>query len=178
VTDDANESVNQDRLFRLMVSSFVRTFWRPDVFEDTISGLIRDGHRVMRMDAARWSSGADMHQDFAETLNFPDYYGRNLDALNDSLGEAIAEFSTPGGAGLVLAITGYDRFARHSPREAHAVLDIAADLARRALLDGHRLCCLIQSDDPDIRFEPVGAMPVLWNDAEWLNSSRHPEHPR
>jgi hypothetical protein len=24
----------------------------------------------------------------------------------------------------------------------------------------------------DIRFDPVGAMPVMWNDAEWLGSSR------
>jgi hypothetical protein len=32
--------------------------------------------------------------------------------------------------------------------------------------------CLIQSDDPHVRFERVGATPVAWNDAEWLDSRR------
>jgi hypothetical protein len=32
----------------------------------------------------------------------------------------------------------------------------------------------VQSDDPTIRFEPVGAMPVMWNHAEWLDAKRRP----
>jgi hypothetical protein len=47
--------------------------------------------------------------------------------------------------------------------------------SRTAALFGRRLMCLVQSDDPHIRFEPVGATPVAWNDAEWLNSKRRPE---
>jgi hypothetical protein len=33
---------------------------------------------------------------------------------------------------------------------------------------------LVQSNDPYIKFAPVGATPVAWNDAEWLDSKRHP----
>ena len=40
------------------------------------------------------------------------------------------------------------------------------------MLTGHRMLALVQTDDPELRFEPVGAMPVLWNDAEFLDSSR------
>jgi hypothetical protein len=32
--------------------------------------------------------------------------------------------------------------------------------------------CLVQTNNPNIRFEPVGATPVGWNDAEWLDSQR------
>ena len=35
-----------------------------------------------------------------------------------------------------------------------------------AALIGHRMICLVQSDDPSIQFDPIGATPVLWNDAE------------
>ncbi len=74
-----------------------------------------------------------------------------------------------------MVFTGYDKFVAHCPHGAQATLDIFADQARGAALFGHRMCCLVQSDDPNIRFEPVGAMPVLWNDAEWLDSKRHPD---
>jgi hypothetical protein len=77
-------------------------------------------------------------------------------------------------AGLVLAFAGYDAFARKRPRTAQIVLDIMADQARCARLTGHRILCLVQSGDPAITFEPVGATPVLWNHAEWLAAHRKP----
>ncbi|MCC2313682.1 hypothetical protein [Cellulomonas xiejunii] len=43
-----------------------------------------------------------------------------------------------------------------------------------AALVGGRFMCLVQSDDPQIGFQDVGATPVLWNDAEWAESRRRP----
>ncbi|MEW2069838.1 hypothetical protein [Streptomyces sp. NPDC007346] len=43
---------------------------------------------------------------------------------------------------------------------------------RRAAVLQRRFLCLLHSNDPDIRFEPVGAMPVLWNEAEALDVRR------
>jgi hypothetical protein len=40
------------------------------------------------------------------------------------------------------------------------------------LLLGQRLLALIQSDDPRIRFERIGAVPVNWNPREWQDSDR------
>ena len=34
------------------------------------------------------------------------------------------------------------------------------------------MICLVQSNDPQFTFEPVGAMPVIWNDPEWPNGER------
>ncbi|MFH8735357.1 MULTISPECIES: barstar family protein [unclassified Streptomyces] len=107
-------------------------------------------------------------------MSFPDYYGQNLDALNDCLRDVESyEYGTTRDAtGLVIVFTSYGRFARAEPRTAQIVLDILADRARSAALFGHRIMCLVHSNDPDISFEPVGAMPVQWNDAERLDSSR------
>ena len=52
------------------------------------------------------------------------------------------------------------------------MLDIFADQARRAILVGNRVICLMQSNGPQLSFGPVGAMPVLWNDAGVFHSRR------
>jgi hypothetical protein len=67
------------------------------------------------------------------------------------------------------------RDAARCPRAAQVVLDIMADNSRSAALFGRRLMCLLHSTDPHIRFEPVGATPVAWNDAEWLDARRQPD---
>jgi len=96
-------------------------------------------------------------------------------SLNDCLGDVACYGGyndAPEGAGLVLVLTDYDRFATACPRAAQVVLDIIADQARQAAVLRRRLICLVQSNDPQIRFEPVGAMPVLWNDDEALDVRR------
>ncbi len=37
------------------------------------------------LDGAKIDSTADLHSIFAEALSFPEYYGKNLDALHDAL---------------------------------------------------------------------------------------------
>lgn len=70
-------------------------------------------------------------------LRLPDYYGHNLDALNDCLGDVACHGGyddSPEGTGLVLSFTDYDRFATACPRAVQIVLDIIADQARHAAL--------------------------------------------
>jgi hypothetical protein len=81
---------------------------------------------VVGLDSSTWASEADLHRDIARALNFPSYYGHNLDALSDQL-HAIANYESttlPKAAGFVLALTGYDSFAKHCPFAAQTVLDI------------------------------------------------------
>lgn len=40
------------------------------------------------------------------------------------------------------------------------------------MLIGRRMICLVQTDNPRLSFDPVGATPVVWNEAEFLNSRR------
>jgi RNAse (barnase) inhibitor barstar len=40
---------------------------------------------VVELDAGSLTSGSDMYDDVAVALDFPAYFGRNLDALNDSM---------------------------------------------------------------------------------------------
>jgi hypothetical protein len=52
------------------------------------------------------------------------------------------------------------------------VLDTFARRSRSAALIGRRMMCLVQTDDARLTFAPVGATPVTWNNAEWLDSKR------
>ncbi|CCK26682.1 Barstar (barnase inhibitor) [Streptomyces davaonensis JCM 4913] len=171
---DPDADLSEDLGLRLMINSFITLYWRRSLLDEAVGRLREDGYRVVELDAGRWAAAADMHRDIAAALEFPDYYGKNLDALNDCLRDVESyEYGTTRDAtGLVLAFTGYDRFRRAEPDAAQSLLDILADRARSAALFGHRILCLVQSDDPDIEFEPVGAMPVDWNDAEWSDAKR------
>ncbi|SEM59263.1 barstar family protein [Streptacidiphilus jiangxiensis] len=163
------------RLYReLAAHTFVTLYWRPEVFDRTVERLRAHRFAVVEVNASGWATAEAMHEDLATALDFPDYYGRNLDALNDCLRDVVAgAYGIPADAtGFALAFTHYDRFARACPREAQVVLDILADHGRHAAVIGQRVLCLVQSDDPDITFEPVGSMGVAWNPAEWLDARR------
>lgn len=158
-----------------MENTFVTLFWRRRLLTEAMLKLEDRGFRVVRLAAGSWSTEQDLHRAVAAVLHFPDYYGHNLDALNDCLGD-VACFGPyddePEGTGLVLSFTDYDRFAAACPQAAQIVLDIIADQARRAVVLQRRLICLVHSNDPNIRFEPVGAMPVIWNRSEWADVNR------
>ena len=124
---------------------------------------------MVEFDTGSWASRDDMFDDFAERFHFPDHFGRNLDALNDCMGDVGWHADA---TGLVIVLRAFDAFATVDRRTAQIMLDIFADQARRAILIGNRILCLVQSNDPQLSFGPVGAMPVLWNDAEASDSRR------
>ena len=49
-------------------------------------------HLVHHLDAATRRTEDDLHDALASALSFPGYYGRNLNALNDVLGD-VAEYA-------------------------------------------------------------------------------------
>jgi hypothetical protein len=175
--NEAAQAVATTRLpgIEYMINTFVTLFWRKRLLIQATERLEDRGFRVIRFEAGQWNTERDMHRAVAAALDFPDYYGHNLDALNDCLGDVACYGSygdAPEGSGLVLSFTDYDRFATTCPKAAQVVLDIIADQARQAAVLRRRLICLVQSNDPQIRFEPVGAMPVLWNNDEVLDARR------
>jgi hypothetical protein len=104
----------------------------------------------------------------SRALSFPAYYGKNLASWID----CVAELPVPDESGTALVFRRYDAFAKTQPQLAQTILDSLEMTSRRFLLTGRRLLALVQSDDPRIRFERVGAMPVTWNPREWLDTDR------
>jgi hypothetical protein len=176
---DPETDLDQDRAYCMLNFSPVTLFWRSQVLDETTAWLSAHSYQVTGFDSSGWSTEHDLHRDIAAAL-FPGPYGDNLDALSDLMRSvADQEYGwSPDDTGLALVFTGYDAFAARCPRVAQIVLEIMAETSRHAALFGRRIMCLVQSNDPHIRFEPVGATPVDWNDAEWLNSARPPGNSR
>jgi len=123
------------------------------------------------MNAQNWADSTTLHDCFATSLDFPAYYGRNLDALRDCLSD-VAQIDYGWSAedrGLVLVLDGYARFHKSDAPSANAVLDIIEETGRLAALFGNRMLCLVQSDDPNIEFDPVGGHDVEWNSYHWVD---------
>jgi RNAse (barnase) inhibitor barstar len=165
-TDDPSEFQRLD--WRLLQNGPVVLYLRRDVLEPDLAWLQEHHYEVKWLDCLAWSDERSMHLAMASTLSFPDYYGMNLNALND----CVSDLGIPAEGGLVLVFSRFDAFSSRHEDAAQGVLDILAGNARRFLLFGRRLLILVQSDDPRVCFAPVGATAVNWNPKEWLDRNR------
>ena len=146
----------------------VTLYHKQQVLAEHAAWLVRESYQLKELDAYGWKDARAFHDDVKRVFAFPSHYTNNLASLVD----ALAELEIPAGGAVAVQIRRYDRFVKAEPHLAWSVLDALETTSRRLLLTGRRLLTLVQSDDPRIKFERVGAMPVNWNPREWLESDR------
>jgi Barstar (barnase inhibitor) len=153
----------------LVQNGWVSLFHSHDTFRSAIDWLAEADYSLFEFDATDWTTVVPAMGAIGERLGFPEYFRfPNLDGFNDCLSD-VGRYdygSDPSKTGTVLAIWRFDLLAGRDPEPAHWLLDVIASQARSAMLIGHRMLCLIQSDDGDIELQPVGATGVHWNHAE------------
>jgi hypothetical protein len=146
-----------------------------DILREAEQGLQALGYRRTSLDASTWNDADDLHDAVAAALRFPDYYGRNFDALDDCLGDVAHGdygWSASESTGLLVVVRGFGIFARRQPTIARDLAASFGGTTRAGLLFGHRLVWLLHVDDPDFRLD-VGRQDFLpWNDREWLDAKR------
>ncbi len=143
-------------------------YHKQQILAEHAAWLVREGYQLRELDAHGWKDARAFHEDVKRVFAFPSHYTNNLASLVD----ALAELDVPPGGAVAVQMRRYDRFAKTEPHLAWSVLDALETTSRRLLLTGRRLLTLVQSDDPRIKFERVGAMPVNWNPREWLETDR------
>jgi RNAse (barnase) inhibitor barstar len=157
----------------------IALYWRSEILADDVKWFEAKNYVIHSFDAAHWDSDEPMHEEFRRALNFPDWYGRNPNALHDCIQNDLV---IPENGGLVLVFHHYDHFVRATrfPSRtgdtcgsgAEVTLDILAGAIRYHSLLGRRLLVLIQSDDPKVQFGLLGGITPIWNWREWLNKNR------
>ncbi len=152
----------------LLKNGSVHLYYRSAVLEEDVAWLRNHNYQIEDFDCSKWETALQMHEELAKRLEFPDYCGKNLDALNDCLGEIVI----PESGGRVLVFHRYESFTAKLPKVAWHVIDIVDRNAWLNLLFGRRLMALIQSDNPRIEFPLIGSRPAMWNPREWLNKNR------
>ena len=90
--------------------------------------LAGHGYQIVRIDAAAPKTEHEFFGAIATALDFPDYFGHNLDALNDCLGDVVehAYGWRRDSAGLVIVFSGYQAARARWPRTAERTLEIIA----------------------------------------------------
>ena len=154
--------------WKLLERGAVALYHKSSILSSDLGWFRQQRYAIHELDAGGWASPDVFHGDVQRVLGFPSYYAKNLASWIDCL----AEIQVPDESGTLLVFRRYDSFAKRQPQLAQTVLDSIESTSRRFLLTGRRLIALVQSDDPRIWFERVGAMPVTWNPREWLDSDR------
>ena len=162
--------------WKILRDGSITLYWRRELFDEDLDWFRQQHYQVFSFDCERWASTEEMHADFQRTLSFPAYYGRNLDAFNDCLGD----LPVPDTGGMAVALTRFDAYAKgpgatpiaSGRPEAEIVLDLLARASRHFLLTGRRFVTLVQTDDPRTRFDSLGCVSAHWNQREWLNKNR------
>lgn len=154
--------------WKLLERGAVALYHKSSILASDLGWFRQQRYAIHELDAGPWETPAAFHADAQRVLGFPSYYAKNLASWID----CVAEIPVPDESGTALVFRRYDAFAKVQPQLAQTVLDSIESASRRFLLTGRRLLALVQSDDPRIRFERVGAVPVTWNPREWLDSDR------
>ena len=152
----------------LLERGAVALYHKGAVLSADLAWFRQNRYAIHELDAGQWQTPPDFHTAAQTALGFPAYYAKNLASWIDCL----AEMNVPDESGTVLVFRRFDVFSKAEPQFAHTILDSIESTSRRFLLTGRRLVGLVQSDDPRIRYERVGAMPVTWNPREWQDSDR------
>jgi RNAse (barnase) inhibitor barstar len=153
----------RDAGFELLRLSPLTRFADPAMMAEEVRELEADGYRCVLLDCSAWASEADFHTEVASSLEFPDYYGRNLDAFNDCL----SSIKLGECRGLVLVFSHWETFAPIAGDRAWHILDIIACASRFRLVYGDRLLALLHVADPQMQFEPLGRVGVVPSQREW-----------
>jgi len=168
MTFNRNDDNNQRLDYRLLSHSPVTLYWKSEVFEEDISWFQEHDYSVFRLDASKWKSEKQFHQNVKEFFEFPDYYGMNLDAFTDCFYDFVFEQD----AHVVIAIDNLEKFQKRYPRIASYFVDVMYDVSRYYLLYGYRLACLIRTDEARTTLESNRKKFASWNAKEWLYESR------
>jgi RNAse (barnase) inhibitor barstar len=178
-----DDEVDDERLdWIILRDGGVCLYWREEILTDEANWLKLNGYKIISFDAVEWQSASEleserrMHESIKTHLSFPDYYGNNLNALNDCM---LNDLVVPSSGGLALVLNHYDRFCKPTDSQrsderstAEVVLHILAKSVHYHMLFGRRLVILVQSDDPNIQFGPLGGAGAYWNHREWLRKDR------
>lgn len=127
----------------------------------------KEGFDVYIFDCESWDKNSCLLK-IGNTLEFPDYSGKTLDDFNDCLSDIV-----PSDEGFVLVLKNFDKFNERDKDTAYHVLDIIQNNSWKLLVGNQKkLIFFLHSSDPQLHIQPLGALPVLWNNEEWLNKSR------
>lgn len=137
---------------QMMVNGSIVLYGKTDILDKNSREIEAEGFEIIRFDCKEWDEGL-FHKEVARKLDFPAYYGENLNAFSDCLSDLLIN-----NTGILLIFTHYQSFLAKHPELAIEVLEIIQINSWRFLLEGKALLSFIQSTDPEISLPAIGGM--------------------
>jgi len=131
----------------------IKLYCDTKILEGDIAWLTSENYLIKEFDCQNWNDKEILHNNLHAKFDFPNYYGGNFDALQESLNEIDIEES-----GLVVVFRNFDRI---NTKTAHTLLDVFATSSRYHLTFGKRLLILLEVNK-SFKTESVGAVEVRW----------------
>ncbi|MBT33860.1 MAG: hypothetical protein CMO01_29710 [Thalassobius sp.] len=153
--------------YQILKNGAVCMYYKNAILDKDVLWFTDNRFEVYDMDVRNWKP-KNLHQNLKKHLNFPDYYGENLNAFEDCL----EDMYNTSYQGLILVFRCFDYLAEFDKKLCEVLLDIMAKTSREWLLTGQKLIVLIQSTDPNIYFKEVGGNAPKWNAEEWFDDTR------
>lgn len=159
-----NEQYNPETY--ILRNGSVSLYSKTEALKEDIDWFRSRGYKVYTIDCKEWNSLEDFHQSVSLNLEFPSYYGRNMDAFSDS----ICELKFGNHTGILIVLLHYNLFVEKFPKQSFYVVDDISSASRRYLIEGLKLIALIETEDYNLSIPLVGASPVCWNLREKFSS--------
>jgi RNAse (barnase) inhibitor barstar len=140
----------------------ISLYHQTEFLDQDINWFIENGYKVYQADCREWSSLEKFHESVSELLDFPSYYGSNLDGFEDCLCELDLNVKRGG----LIVLLNFEFFAYKFPNKSTIIVDILANVSRLYLIDNIKLITLIQTNDKNLSFPPIGCMNVGVNQKE------------
>jgi RNAse (barnase) inhibitor barstar len=154
--------------FHLLRQGSLNFYYKDSILRPDLDWLRDNGYRIVIFDCSAWKTMNHFHTTISLTLDFPDYYGKNLDAFNDCIGDVVIKE-----IGIVLVFKNFElMLERLGKYFTLNLLDILEQHSRSRLLFGERMITILRTNKPGLNLYNFGKSSVLWNSKESLYTAR------
>ena len=115
-------------------------YFKNSILDEDVTWFIENRFDVYDMNVRNWNKEI-FHKKIKKELNFPDYYGENLNAFNDCHGDLYNDRYK----GVVIVFRQYEEFLSSDRNFAEVILDIIATESRYWLVTGKKLMELLSA---------------------------------
>ena len=155
-------------------------YCRQEHLANDVQWLADRGYDVYRLDCGLWRSEDDIYSDFGRVLRFSEWWGSQWGQNRDALEDCLTDLPVRDSGGVAIVFRRFNAYVDgfgsapigDQPNGAESLLGVMARTSRFFLLTGRRFITLVQTDDPKMRFGPLGAISAVWNRQEWLKKNR------
>lgn len=154
--------------WRILMNGSIALYHSKAILKHDMERLQAIGYQLNILDFSMIKTEEEFHRIVKEKLEFPDYYGENLDAFSDCL---LSDLIIPEGGGVAIIFINFDEYYENSRDFAHELLECLDLNARRRILFGERFITLVQSNNREIVIKNVGSHAIMWNMKESVSKT-------